>query len=416
MATENRIEETHREPHQKIPHKRVIVIGGGISGLSFAKKYLNANPDLFQELLLLEKEDRTGGVIETICHNDLIIELGTHTMYRSYTESYALLSADFRKNSYFPCPKFRYFVDAEGNKTPFWRRFSIFGLFSLPNILFMKREGQTLSAYFTGIFGKKNYQNLFNPAFDALYCQPSQDYPLSLLFKKRDRHKLRHLPKSFFFRGGMNAVVQDIGTQIDCRLNQKIQSVRYENGRYWLYTGENSTLPAYSSDILAIATEVTEAMRLLSGLNLQNLQNRLPDISMTRFSSLSLLLRGQKLSSDSGLVGWKNALFSVVFARGLPEDISEYHGLTCHYRDFDITEEKAINIASKLLKFDPQSIVSSHQKRNQLPAMRVRHLAEIQSVSEALPSTLALLGNYFGGFSIEDCIQRSGQEFQRIFG
>ena len=52
--------------------KRVVVIGGGISGLSAAHRLTELAPDI--EIVVLEAGRRTGGVIETVHRDGFLIE------------------------------------------------------------------------------------------------------------------------------------------------------------------------------------------------------------------------------------------------------------------------------------------------------------------------------------------------------
>ena len=56
-------------------HKEVVIIGGGISGLTAAYQ-LNNNSD---EFILLESADKTGGVIETVHEKKYTFENGPNT-------------------------------------------------------------------------------------------------------------------------------------------------------------------------------------------------------------------------------------------------------------------------------------------------------------------------------------------------
>ena len=50
-----------------------------------------------------------------------------------------------------------------------------------------------------------------------------------------------------------------------------------------------------------------------------------------------------------------------------------------------------------------------------MPALRTDHGARIGPVDAALAGTrLALVGNYFSGVAIEDCVTRSRAEFERL--
>ena len=70
-------------------HPDVIVIGAGISGLSFAWKAAQAQ----RKVLILEKRERIGGCIYSYRYDDgFWYELGAHTVYNSYSGLLDLVS------------------------------------------------------------------------------------------------------------------------------------------------------------------------------------------------------------------------------------------------------------------------------------------------------------------------------------
>ncbi len=54
------------------PRKRVIVVGGGISGLAAAHRLVELDPAV--GVTLLEAGDRLGGVLQTVCRDEFLIE------------------------------------------------------------------------------------------------------------------------------------------------------------------------------------------------------------------------------------------------------------------------------------------------------------------------------------------------------
>ncbi len=58
--------------------KKVVVLGGGISGLSaaFYVKKLAEEKQVEVEITLVEKSDRLGGKLQTVRQNDFMIEKG----------------------------------------------------------------------------------------------------------------------------------------------------------------------------------------------------------------------------------------------------------------------------------------------------------------------------------------------------
>ncbi|MGH7850282.1 MAG: protoporphyrinogen/coproporphyrinogen oxidase, partial [Thermodesulfobacteriota bacterium] len=65
--------------------KRVIVLGGGITGLSAAHRLaeLRSDRNLDLDILLLEKSDKPGGVISTIEKDGFIVEEGPDSFITS---------------------------------------------------------------------------------------------------------------------------------------------------------------------------------------------------------------------------------------------------------------------------------------------------------------------------------------------
>lgn len=69
--------------------KNTIIIGGGLSGLTVAHKLRLHDPD--HSLLVLEKSDRTGGVIQTHREEGFIGEIGPHGFLDNCEESKTIL-------------------------------------------------------------------------------------------------------------------------------------------------------------------------------------------------------------------------------------------------------------------------------------------------------------------------------------
>ena len=67
-----------------------IVIGGGISGISFAHYMHRAG----KKVLIIEKDDNTGGQVQSLFsekYPDYWREFGAHTCYNSYTRLLSIL-------------------------------------------------------------------------------------------------------------------------------------------------------------------------------------------------------------------------------------------------------------------------------------------------------------------------------------
>jgi protoporphyrinogen oxidase len=64
--------------------KKTIIVGGGISGLSFSYELLNK----FQNVILVEKENYIGGLSRSVIINDCYVDMGAHLFYADDKEVY----------------------------------------------------------------------------------------------------------------------------------------------------------------------------------------------------------------------------------------------------------------------------------------------------------------------------------------
>jgi len=89
-----------------------IIIGGGISGISFAHKLSL----LGKKILILEKEQFTGGQIQTFTttgNPDFWAEMGAHTCYNSYTNLLTMVTEAGLKNEILLLSKCPYLLATE---------------------------------------------------------------------------------------------------------------------------------------------------------------------------------------------------------------------------------------------------------------------------------------------------------------
>ena len=71
-----------------------------------------------------------------------------------------------------------------------------------------KMEGETVESYYSKIFGKRNFERVIGPMFNAVICQKSNDFPADMLFKKRARRK--EVIKKFSLQGGLQSITDAI--------------------------------------------------------------------------------------------------------------------------------------------------------------------------------------------------------------
>lgn len=391
--------------------KELIIIGGGISGLTLAHHALNSGWDI----LLLEREARMGGCLHTHRagpeHGDFWQELGAHTTFNSYGTVLGLLDGDpllaqarQKKASLFK------FQAGDQLKSIFsllsWPEL----LVSLPRMFSAQKSGKTVAEYYEGIFGARNYRNVFDPAFNAVICQPAADFPADLLFRKKPRRK--DVPRGFTFDGGLQDLVDAVvARHPETYLRgQTVQSIQYQNGRFSLVTDNGDTFRARK---LAVATPVDHAAKLLREAFPQ-VSEHLHQIPIQAVETLAVAIPAKRLTLPrlAGIIGTGDAPFYSAVSRDvLPHD--DYRGFTFHFKPGATDQKK--EVICRVLDIQPQDIVWQASKSNFLPALRRGHqdwIARLDARLADLP--LAVAGNYFHGVSLEDSAQRAQAEFFRL--
>jgi oxygen-dependent protoporphyrinogen oxidase len=187
----------------------VIVIGGGVSGLTFAFHAARAG----RSVRIVEAAPRLGGCVHTHSGQGggFWIELGAHTCYNSYGAFLEVLEGLGLMGELLPRgkPVLR-FLDGDRvlpgkNLGGLLRRMSLWELArSLPRAFGATKEGQTIAGYYGRIVGARNYQRVLGPMLSAVPSQSADAFPADMLFKKRPRRK--DVLRSFTLRGGLGSL------------------------------------------------------------------------------------------------------------------------------------------------------------------------------------------------------------------
>jgi oxygen-dependent protoporphyrinogen oxidase len=195
----------------------VVVVGAGISGMSFAHYAAKAN----LKTLVLEKADKPGGSFDTYksqkAAGDFWIELGAHTCYNSYRNLIEVMEECGIVGEISPRAKvpFRALVGDQIKSFPSQINFLEL-LISVPKLFTKKKEGETVESYYGSIVGKKNFKKIFSALFSAVPSQNADEFPADALFKKRERRKdiLKHYTMKNGLASITNAVAQEVALKL----------------------------------------------------------------------------------------------------------------------------------------------------------------------------------------------------------
>ena len=393
----------------------LIIIGAGISGLSLAHQSLQQG----LRPLILEASEHVGGALHSAhfstATGDFWVELGAHSCFNSYgntlqiMESLGLLPQIEKKQT----GLFRFWRDGALLSIPsqlFWPSLPLV----LPKLLMNKNKkaGNTVKQYYTRIFGEKNYQRVFKHAFNAVICQPADEFPAELLFRKKPRRK--DVERSFTFPAGVQSIAQAIAAQDGMRIQTQTQVASIQYAADTGFQIEDAQGQCYHSAKLALATPADVAAQLLNPA-FPDIASYLQAVKLVEVSSVGVVLEktALHLPTLAGAIAPDAEFYSVVSRDVLPDP--HYRGFTFHFKG-NTSEEVQMQRICQFLEIREQEILHKTMKHNRLPALRLNNQAQLAKLDELLQDLpLAVLGNYFQGVSIEDTVSRSVSEGQRLF-
>src|SRR3990172_2659659 len=151
----------------------VIVIGGGISGMSFAHYCAKAG----RKVLVLDRNAAPGGCLDSFrLEGGYWFELGAHTCYNSYQALLAILEECGAIDELRPRVKVPFRLLAGGEIRPFTKEIRLLELLSsAPRLLSLRKDGRSVRGYYEPLVGGANYQRVFGPLFTAVLSQPADE-------------------------------------------------------------------------------------------------------------------------------------------------------------------------------------------------------------------------------------------------
>ena len=391
-----------------------IIIGGGISGLTFAARLGMKN----RRVLIAEKSTTLGGRIRT-CYPagmeaSFPLELGAHTCYNTYTHLIAL-ATDVGAYPYIaPLFNLGYRTSVDGELKSLASQIAYFPLLCAGfRMLGTRKCGKTASAYFRPIVGNANYDRLFRYVFRAVLSQEADHYPAELFLKKRSK-RMGDVPRRFNFERGLSQLVERLAdaSNADVRIDTEIRQLS-KDGDLFVATGVDGT--CYQAKHIALSVDPQTAAMLLHPLE-TDVAALFAAIDVSRSVSAGVLIACDSASFRplNGIIPLSEEWFSAVSCDGFPEGCLASRGITFHFPDNKQTDEALLDIIYRTLQVSPADLLRFVRTQHVLPAMRPEHTGMAARVEAARrDNRIFLLGNYYYGLSLEDCVIRAEEEARR---
>ncbi len=381
----------------------IIVIGAGLSGLTFANEVANKS----KKVLLLEAKSTIGGCLHTLYHTDKSawVELGAHTFYNKYIKLIELIERLDLDKEVVPRQKkpIRVFSNRIEKITSQINRLELF--FSLFRLFTSSKKGKTIKEYYAPIVGKRNYNKVFYRMFNTIAVQHAENFSAEYFLKKR-KLKNKDYPKTFLLKNGMSSLIDKLAASenITIQTNFKATECVQRNGGFEVKNAANETVIA--KDICFAATPQVNG-NLLKEIH-QELSDLLLHFPMQQVESRGLFMAKDKAPIDPimFLTPLEGKCFSMVSRDVLPH--STLRGFSFHFEQ-DAPDKHSI--IHKVLGTDNQQIPSNNSTQHQLPLIPTGHAQRLEKIKTfAKDAGIYLVGNYFNGLSLEDCVERALEE------
>ena len=284
-------------------------------------------------------------------------------------------------------------------------------LFHGLRVFFSSQEGRSVKDYYAPIVGRGNYNHLFSNLFRAVIVQPAHDYPAKLFLKRR-KNRDKSVPYKFNFKNGLQSFLKQIVTQNQLEIDFEVivQTIVKENGIYKVLTNDGKE---YFAKNIGLGMEPPTAAKIIEGID-KDVSDYLKSIPTFQSESHNVMVRKEAVSLEqmSFLISLNDQFMSVV-TRDVYEH-PEYRAFTFHFEKGQYDEVQRVAYICDILQIKKEDILSQAFMRHTLPSLKVNHSDNIHSVEKRQTETsLFILGNYFYGLSIEDCVNRSLDEFSR---
>ncbi len=275
-----------------------------------------------------------------------------------------------------------------------------------------KKDGKTVEEFYSSIVGKRNYAKVLGPMLSAVPSQSADAFPAGMLFKMRDTRR-KDFPRSFTLRGGLQSVTDALARQpgVQVATGRTVVSLSADGPGWAVVTDDGER---HEAEVAAVATPPSAAAAFLGGAA-PDLAAQVSRVKDTVVETLAFAVRTSKVSNlpiSMFLVPRMDVFHSAVTRDSVPDP--EWRSFAFHFKP-GLTPEERFARVTRILGLGKADLEEVVEKRTVLPSPTLGHekiVAEIDRLTAG--RKLCVLGNWFAGLSIEDCVDRSRSEWARV--
>jgi protoporphyrinogen/coproporphyrinogen III oxidase len=410
--------------------KRTVIIGAGISGLTFAWYLSKRHPD--HECILIEERQIPGGHMETELKEGALFEKGPRVFKTSRCHALLSLIQDigfFSEVEVPPRGKERYIL-AKGklNKVPgpfIWM--IIWSLLKELRVSPVSYE-ETVWEFACRRFGKKIAEQILDPIVLGIYAGDIKKLSLSAAFPrlkqieeekgsltkgilasllKRQKKPLNGAPL-FSFKKGAGSFIDHLVKRLPYQISygESAEKIIKQEAGFLIKTSKRTL----EVDSVVIATPAYVAASLLQ-------EERLLSIPYQPVTSISVVIEGENLPEGFGYLIpkiEKEEILGVLFDSNFSKEKGPVK-FTVMLGKVDVSDEELKQVVDRVLsvhlKIKSKVKTLSFKRREKgIPQYILGHTENIQKIKDGLPKGVHLLGNYLEGVSVSDAVHLGKKE------
>jgi len=443
----------------------IVIVGGGISGLSTAYFLLKKNPQL--DIKIIEAEKRAGGKIITENISGFLCEAGVNGFLSNKPSTIALskeLNIEPIKGS--EASKRRFIlIDGSLKEVPVNPvKFFLSPLLSLSGKIRMLCEyfiptikeeiDESVESFVSRRVGREFYEKLIDPMSTGIYagdparmsmksCFP-RVYFLEkkygglikgLIALKKEKKDAKAQPSAVLmsFKTGMGELIKSLENSLSSRIlkGKKVLSIGKNSNHFTVYLNDGTSIDA---EKVILACPAHESAEILKEIDIE-ISDILKTIPYPPLSVVAFGFKKEQIGFGTSLYGFLiphrekrkilGCLFdSSIFPNRAPEGYVLLRTMIGGRRAPELAllpDEKLIDVAlSELrdilkIKGEPD-FVKIFRWQKAIPQYEVGHEEKLQRIERILKnhSGIYLTGNAYRGVSVNDCIENSLKLADRV--